>query len=289
MWDRQILSLGDGSVLVECGPMRMFIEASAAGTPRPDLCRRAAEKAVTFLEEVAAQRNSLRAPALEVPEPTPRSIVHRMWEAARLVGDADLTPMASVAGAIADATADLLEREGMSRVVVNNGGDVAFRLKDRERLYVGIRPDVGNSAMSHRVLVTPDMGLGGVTTSGLGGRSFTRGVASAATVFASTATTADAAATAVANATYVPSENVIQRMAESIQPDTDLKGVRITASLGDLSPEEIEKALQQGMTKAEEMASRGLIYGACLFVKGRMRSTSRLSPLLEPLVPISRY
>lgn len=283
MWDRQILTLGDDSVLVECGPMRMFIEASSGGIRRPDLCRTAAEKAVTFLEEVAAQRNSLRASALELTEPRPESIVHRMWEAARLVGDPDLTPMASVAGAIADATAQFLEGEGMSRVVVNNGGDVAFRLKDQERLYVGIRPDVRESAMSHRVLVTEDMGVRGVTTSGLGGRSFTRGVASAATVFASTAAHADAAATAVANATYVASGSVVRCTAESIHPDTDLKGVPVTASVGDLSAEEIERALGQGLTRAEEMAIRGLIYAACLFVKGQVRSTSRLSALLEPL------
>jgi hypothetical protein len=37
------------------------------------------------------------------------------------------------------------------------------------------------------------------------------------------------------------------------------------------------------VTRAEELGLRGLIYGACLFVKGQMRSTSRLSPLLEPL------
>jgi ApbE superfamily uncharacterized protein (UPF0280 family) len=283
LWDYEILALGDGSVLVECGPMRMFIEASSDGLQRPDRCRAAAEKAIALLAEVAVQRDSLRAPALEVDEPSPSSVVHRMWEAARLVGDPDLTPMASVAGAIADATADFLESEGMSRVVVNNGGDVALRLKDRERLYVGIRPDVGDSAMSHRVLVTADMGVRGVTTSGLGGRSFTRGVASAATVFASTAAQADAAATAVANATYVESQAVVQCLAESIQPDTDLLGVSVTTSVGDLPEQEIERALGQGVARAEEMTLRGLIYGACLFVKARMRATSRLESLLEPL------
>jgi hypothetical protein len=263
--------------------MRMFIEASTDGLHRPELCRAAAEKAITLLEKVAAQRDSLRAPALEVDEPRPNSLVHRMWEASRLVGDPDLTPMASVAGAIADATADFLESEGMSRVVVNNGGDVALRLKDPERLYVGIRPDVGDSAMAHRVLVTADMGVRGVTTSGLGGRSFTRGVASAATVFAATAARADAAATAVANATYVESECVVQSLAESIQPDTDLPGVAVTTSVGDLSTDEIEQALGQGVARAEELALRGLIYGACLFVKARMRATARLAPLLEPI------
>ena len=65
-----------------------------------------------------------------------------MWTAAKRIGDGDLTPMAAVAGTIAAATADFLEHLGMTRVVVNNGGDLALRLKGEEKLYIGIRPRV---------------------------------------------------------------------------------------------------------------------------------------------------
>jgi len=206
-----------------------------------------------------------------------------MWEAVRRVGDSDLTPLAAVAGTIADTAADFLAEHGATRVIVNNGGDLAIRLTGRESVGVGIRPDVTSPDVSHRILLTADMGIGGVATSGLSGRSFSRGVASAATVLASRAAIADAAATAVANATCVESESVVRRRAETIYPDTDLKGVEVTVSVGDLTDEEVEIALNEGVNRAERLVDHRLINAACLFVKGRMKSTRSLTGVLELL------
>ena len=127
------------------------------------------------------------------------------------------------------------------------------------------------------------MGIGGVCTSGLGGRSFTRGIASAATVFADRAAIADAAATAVANATFVKTSAVRRWLADAIDPDTDLKGVEVTTAVGILSDREIEMALGQGITRAEDLVNRGLIKGACVAVKSTMRCTTNISALMEPL------
>ncbi len=282
-WEVRILELGDATVLVECGPMRMFIEASVGGAPRIDLCRTAAEHAVRFLEQIAANKGLVQSPAYKIPQPGQNPLIHVMWEAANLVGDPDLTPMAAVAGTIADATADILDTAGMTRVVVNNGGDVAIRLKGTERVAVGIRPDVEGRMVTHRVVITSDMNVGGVCTSGLGGRSFTRGVASAATVFASRAAVADAAATAVANATFVADGGVHRELAEHLDPNTDIRGLEVTVSVGDLGPEEIETALCQGIARANRLVDNGLIAGACVTVKGRMQSTEAFSEFLEPL------
>ena len=133
------------------------------------------------------------------------------------------------------------------------------------------------------MLITPEMGVRGIATSGLGGRSFTRGVATATTVLASTAARADPAATALANATYLPVQAVLRCRADSIFPDTDLKGVEVTRYVGELTETEIETALNQGVTRAKELAAQGLIMGACFFVKGRMRATQALSGLLPAL------
>ena len=138
-------------------------------------------------------------------------------------------------------------------------------------------------AVTHRILVTSDMGIGGVATSGLGGRSLTRGIASGATVLAADAACADAAATALANATYVPCAAVIRKTAESIYPDTDLTGLEVTISVGDLSPGECDKALEQAISKGEEMVKRGTIWGASLTVKGCTRATGGMADLLESL------
>jgi uncharacterized protein len=282
-WESQILTLGDDTVLVECGPMRMFLEGLLRGIPRPDLCQEAALRAIGFLDEVAADMHLLQAPAVLGAEPAAGSLAHVMWAAARLVGDADLTPMAAVAGTIADAAADFLEQAGLTRIIVNNGGDLALRLEPGEKLSVGIRPDVDRGEISHRVVVTADMGVRGICTSGFGGRSFTRGVASAATVFASCAAVADAAASAVANATYVSSPEVVRTPADQIDPNTDLKGVDVTKHVGTLSERETETALSQGIDRAEDLVRRGVILGACIVVKGRLRSTSAISGLIERL------
>jgi ApbE superfamily uncharacterized protein (UPF0280 family) len=287
LWNKEILLLGDSTLLVECGPMRMFIEASEHGIPRPDACRKAAEQAVGFLEEVAAVKHTLAAPAITTPEPEKGTLAHTMWEAGRIIGDPDLTPMAAVAGAMAGATADYLEDLGMTRVLVNNGGDLAIRLRGEEQVYVGIRPEVQGTAVSHRILVTPETSIRGVCTSGLGGRSFTRGIASAATVLASNTAYADAAATALGNATFVPSRSVVQRPADSLYPDTDLKHLDVTVSVGDLTQTEITLALGQAISKAEGLTDRGIIEGACLFVQGRMAATSALAAQLEALEPLS--
>jgi hypothetical protein len=168
-------------------------------------------------------------------------------------------------------------------VIVNNGGDVALRLEPGETVVVGIREDVTGQTVSHRVLLTAESMIGGVCTSGLGGRSFTRGVASAATVFAARACTADAAATAVANATNIPSSAVERRLAESIDPDTDLKGMLVTASVGPLTDAEIKTALGQAISRAESLVIRSVISGAYVFVQGRMQSTTGISGERGPL------
>ena len=282
-WEGEIFELGDGSVLVECGPMRMFIEASKDGDPRPDMCRQAAHAAMGFLEQVAQDRPCLQRPAANSEQPRAGSLAHVMWQAVRLVGDSDLTPMAAVAGTLADATADFLDERGMTRVVVNNGGDLAIRLKRGERISIGIRPDVRRSEVSHRIVLTEEMRIGGVATSGLGGRSLTRGISSAATTFARDAARADAAATALGNATYVPNAFVTRASAESLDPDTDLKGLDVTISVGELSDEVIERALDQGLLRAEQLVGLDVISGAVIYVKDRMISTAGFAKYIEVL------
>jgi hypothetical protein len=152
-----------------------------------------------------------------------------------------------------------------------------------EEVYVGIRPDVNLPRVSHRLLLRYDDGVGGICTSGLGGRSLTRGVASAATVFADRAAIADAAATSIANATFIKTAEVSRQFADKIDPDTDLKGIEVTTSVGSLSEDEIDKALEQGIARIEELARLGLIKGACVAVKSRMGCTKNISALLEPL------
>jgi ApbE superfamily uncharacterized protein (UPF0280 family) len=75
-----------------------------------------------------------------------------MLESVRAVGDARLTPMAAVAGTIADGVADFLFSRGMTKVIVNNGGDIAVRLKAPNAVRVGLREDVNSEEFFRKCL-----------------------------------------------------------------------------------------------------------------------------------------
>ena len=143
-----------------------------------------------------------------------------------LAVDKELTPMAAVAGTIADGVAAFLSSRGMTRVIVNNGGDIAIRTGSGRIGQCGHPAgfDPQRDNRHHRQL-GDERASWGVATSGLEGRSMTRGVASAATIIAGSASVADAAATSIANASYVEDETVIQRPAEELDEHTDIPGV----------------------------------------------------------------
>jgi hypothetical protein len=259
----------------------MWITAFRGEYLDTESCRLAAERAVELLGDVAEVRRLTSLPALATPEPPFGGIPKKMWRAALLIGDEDLTPMAAVAGAIAEGTADYLVSRGMTKVMVANGGDIALAVGPDEALTVGIRPDVERATVSHTISVSLETGIRGIATSGVGGRSLTRGVASAAVVFASGAAMADAAATAVANAVTVSSLSVERCNAEELSPDTDLTGLDVVKSVGRLTADETEDALARGLAKADVLVSRELIKGACIFVQGSMACTEGIRPLLK--------
>ena len=82
-----------------------------------------------------------------------------------------MTPMAAVAGAIADLTVEALEGWGATKAFANNGGDIAIKLTPEESTCIGIVSCLANGKISHKLTLTGRDGIGGVATSGLGGRS----------------------------------------------------------------------------------------------------------------------
>jgi ApbE superfamily uncharacterized protein (UPF0280 family) len=161
----------------------------------------------------------------------------------------------------------------MTRVIVNNGGDVALRTGSGISVNVGIRPDLSHSAITDIITLGDERSSWGVATSGLEGRSLTRGVASAVTIFAGSASLADAAATSVANASYVEDKTVIQKRAEELDEQTDISGIAVTVQAGPLTEEKKDLALSGAVDKAEEFIRKGLIFGAYVVVDGKARMT----------------
>lgn len=280
-YEKSIHLLSGNSIFVECGPMRLVIDARVGQVAQPQQALRAAEEAVRFLEGVAAARPFLGRGYRESMPRVTDPLALKMIASVQAVGDEDLTPMAAVAGAMADAVADFLFARGMTRVLVDNGGDVAVRSCDGEPVRVGIRPQVDRKGISDVVLLGPERTAWGIATSGFGGRSLTRGVLESATVVAADASLADAAATAVANAGSVADGAVVRMPAEAIDPYTDIAGLDVTARIGPLAEERRQQAVDHAIRRAEELIERRIILGAYAACQGCSAMTPFLAERLE--------
>jgi ApbE superfamily uncharacterized protein (UPF0280 family) len=206
-----------------------------------------------------------------------------MIEATKMMGEPDLTPLAAVAGTASEMVANFIFGRGGTKIIVDNGGDVAIRLREGEVARIGVKTDIQARDPDYLITLDSTTGIGGVATSGLGGRSFTKGIASAATVLAENASLADAAATVIGNFTNVDDPNISRTLAEQIYPDTDIAGEWITTKVGELAQEKIEQALNNGLSKANMVYQKGLIQGALISLRGRTVWTDSINPLLTIL------
>ena len=284
MTDQIILSLEDQTgVMAENGPMRMIIQAWNRGKPDLEMASEAARFSFACLEQVAKHHEHLTQQPRDLPlglGPIPRTMV----ESVMATGEKDLTPMAAVAGSIADAVADWLFTRGMSRVIVNNGGDIAIRLAENETARVGIRTRIDNSSISQMVELTGiDYPSWGINTSGLGGRSLTRGIASAVTAFARNSSLADAAATSIANACFVRDDAIVQAPAQMVDPHTDIPGVLVTIKVGKLKKGNVLQAMKKALIRAEQYSEAGIIKGALIAVENEFLVTHEFNSKVAQL------
>lgn len=272
-YQQSISRLEGGDVVAEFGPMRLVISAFVGKVPQQQMSVRAAEESFTYLERLARLKKFLGKRFPRMPADLKDPIAIKMIRSVQAVGNQNLTPMAAVAGTIADAVADFLYNRGMTKVVVDNGGDVAVRLERKTSVTVGIRQEIDKQEISNVLSLDSRSSSWGVTTSGLGGRSLTRGIASAATVIARNASLADAAATDVANASYIEDPHVIQVPSEEIDPNTDIPGLNVTIKVGPLNEDKKSLSISRAIKRAEELTNKGIILGALVAVQGKVAMT----------------
>lgn len=278
----QILS--NGSVLLDYGPMHMFISVFESGRPLISLAEEGAHFAMKVLEDLANFLSVIkkRSQVLEIEEDFP-DVIRRMIEATKKMEEPDLTPLAAVAGTASDVVADFMFSRGGTKIIVDNGGDIAFRLREGEVAKVGVKTEIDAKQPTYLISIDSTMGIGGVATSGLGGRSFTKGIASAATVISGSASFSDAAATVIGNFTNVEDPNIVRSLAEKIYPDTDIAGEWVTIKAGELSKEKVGEALDKGLSKAHSICEKGLINGALIALQGRVTWTDSINSWLMKL------
>ncbi len=275
----------DGSRLhLQHGPIDLIIEGWGSPEEVAAAYRRAWERFQPLLDELVAELPLLRRPLDPALGDPSGSVARRMADAVRPFADRFITPMAAVAGAVADEIcAEMVSGGGLRRAYVNDGGDIALHLSPGETFDVGLVPVPNRPALLGKMTVHADEPIRGVATSGRHGRSFSLGIADAVTVLADSAARADAAATLIANAVNLADHQAIRRVpASELQPDTDLGTQLVTTEVGVLTSDEIERALSPGVAEAERMRSDGVIGAAVLCLNDRVATVA--TPVLASAI-----
>jgi ApbE superfamily uncharacterized protein (UPF0280 family) len=271
----QIRMLPDGRRLhMQDGPIDVIVEAFGGSAEIALAYRAAAGRFVGVLDELCGELGFLRRPAYENGYLPSGAIARRMLAAVRpYASPIFITPMAAVAGAVAEEVLEvMIAAANLSRAYVNDGGDISLHLAPGEKFVVGMveRPD--RASLFGTTTIDFAQPIRGIATSGWRGRSFSLGIADAVTVLADSAAMADAAATVVANAVDLPGHPRVERVrACELAPDSDLGERLVTQSVGELTRGEIGDALEAGIRLAESLRGSGLIRAAALNLQGETR------------------
>ena len=256
----QAAMLPDGQRLhLHHGPIDLIIQAW--GPERAACYEQAVTRFQTILTGLVSELPALRSPVSRTSifsDPVAR----RMGAAVAGYKGVFITPMAAVAGAVADEILSaMIAGRDVPKAYVNNGGDIAFHLSGGESTVA--------AAPGGAIHIRAADPVRGIATSGWRGRSHSLGIADAVTVAARSAAAADAAATLIANAVDLPGHPAIERApARDIAPDSDLRDREITVSVGALTHAEITTALQNGEALARQLVSEGKITQASLMLSG---------------------
>lgn len=264
--------LPDGRVLLDYGPMTLSVSVLENGAACPEAAIEGIQKGLSAFEELL--------PVL----PRAKSFIHRLGDAelaaapevlqkmagaVRLLQDPTFTPMAAVAGSFSDVIREeILRRGGARDVIVNNGGDISYSTADPLRPFqVGIVSDIALRQITHRLCIPGGQGTHGVATSGFGGRSLSRGIASAVTVIAKTCALADAAATDIANHAFAEDPGIQTCLARELDYDSDIAGLTVVREVGSIRRSTARAALENAFYRAKRLREAGMIQGAVVFVK----------------------
>jgi uncharacterized protein len=268
----QIRLLADGRRLhLQDGPIDLIVEAWGTDKNIRAAYDAAARRFNGLLDELCDELPMLRQAADPARCRLQGAIARRMHQAvAPFAADCFITPMAAVAGAVAEEILGaMVAAARLARAYVNNGGDIALHLAGGEQFNLGLMDRPDRRGLLRTAIIHSSDAARGVATSGRHGRSFSLGIADAVTVLARTAARADAAATIIANAVDLPDHPGIVRIpAQDLQPDSDLGARLVTRDVGGLSRNEIDDALEAGAACARKLLGRGLIDGAALRLCG---------------------
>ena len=275
-------TLADGRRHFQHGPIDLVIGAEGDAAAVADAHAAAWQRFGPLLDELVAELPALRMPvAADCPVRGP--VARRMWSACAPHRAVYLTPMAAVAGSVAQEIVACYDRPGIHRAWVNNGGDIALHLAPGAQVRVGLVADVARFdpaamadaavhgiAIDGQFAVDAALPVRGIATSGWRGRSFSLGIADSVTVLARTAAEADACATLVANAVNVDDARIQRRPACDLKDDSDLGRLPVTVEVPPLGAEAVRRALAAGLQEAWRLHDAGHLWAAALVCQGRL-------------------
>lgn len=266
--------LQDGKRLhLSHGPIDLIIEAWGEKEQITQAYQQATARFETILTELADELPLLRTP-ITAKSPTPFGLVARAMHAAvRPHAHRFITPMAAVAGSVADEIlAAMVAGIFLDKAYVNNGGDIALHLGSGTSFRAGVVADPASGRLVTKATINHKSPVRGIATSGHHGRSHSMGIADCVTVFAKTAAIADAAATIIANDVNLPGcPEIIRQPANELSPDSDLGARLVTVTAPPLSASNIAEALNNGKKTARSLWQNGLIEATFLSLQGSER------------------
>lgn len=277
--------LSDGRWHFQHGPMDIIIGADGSAAALDAAHEAAWQRFSSMLDELVPELALLRLPVQGQCALQGR-IARRMWQACEPFCSSYITPLAAVAGAVAQELVGCYNRPGVERAWINNGGDIALHLAPSQSVRVGLYADLAClNAQALRSGIRSDgqfevrspMPVRGVATSGWRGRSFSLGIADSVTVLAATAAAADAAATVIANAVDVPDERIARRPACELKDDSDLGEIAVTVDVPALERHLVQQALRAGLLRAQSLQRAGLIWSAALVCQQQLLVTDSAS------------
>ena len=265
--------LADGRLHLQHGPIDLLIEAWGERAEIETAYRQAGARFDDILEALVQELAQLRTPLGDATPLLRGPVAQRMLAACWPYRASYITPMAAVAGSVADEILQaMLSDRVLEKAYVNNGGDIALHLAQGKALTLGVVNNADNPAIDATVELVAAMPVRGLATSGWRGRSQSLGIADAVTVFAANAAAADAAATMIANAVNVEHAAISRMPARALRADSDLGELPVTVAVGALPASARAEALAQGYARARELQSLGLIYAAYLALQGEVRA-----------------
>jgi len=175
------------------------------------------EKLVAYIASQPEFRQALK--PIKVPPQAPR-VVRIMTESSE---KADVGPMASVAGALADLGMEAMLKNGAKTALVEDGGEIAV-FADQPISVLILSGNMNLSGKLSFQITRDDSPLGIATSSSKTGHALSFGEADSVTVVAVNASVADASATAICNS--VTGREIEESIQLGLERAKSIEGVR---------------------------------------------------------------